>query len=194
MPGQIARGKAHDNDILLALQRNGFPGFTPGNTETKTHDHHRGTRTCSGRQATRPRTESSWREAFMGVSSDDRVRAEHFWEDQPLNRANHSKWSPAMRIKMSYVTTRLAAGAAAAAIAAPMAMADPASPQSCTNVGQNRIQCQTPGNGQNDSQPDDQDTRSPLWGSASSFNHGVTGSAAWAGTASGWPSRVAGRS
>jgi hypothetical protein len=46
----------------------------------------------------------------MGVSSDDRVRAEHFWEDQPLNRANHSKWSPAMRIKMSYVTTRLAAG------------------------------------------------------------------------------------
>ena len=40
-----------------------------------------------------------------------------------------------MRIKMSYMTTLLAAGSAAAAIAAPTAMADPASPQSCTNVG-----------------------------------------------------------
>lgn len=65
-----------------------------------------------------------------------------------------------MRIKMSYITTLLAAGAATAAIA-PTAMADPASPQSCTNMGQNRIQCQTRGNGQNDSQPDDQDTRRP---------------------------------
>lgn len=69
-----------------------------------------------------------------------------------------------MRINMSYITTLLVAGAAAAVIAAPTAMANTASPQSCINVGQNQIQCQTPSNGQNDSQSDHQDTHSPVRG------------------------------
>jgi hypothetical protein len=59
-----------------------------------------------------------------------------------------------MRIKLSYVTPLLAAGAAAAAIAAaPTAMADPVQ-QSCTYQGESETLCQSPGNAQiNDSPP-----------------------------------------
>ena len=59
-----------------------------------------------------------------------------------------------MRIKVSYLTTLLTAGAAVAVITAPAAIADPVSLQSCNDVGQNQIQCQTPDDGQNDSAPD----------------------------------------
>lgn len=59
-----------------------------------------------------------------------------------------------MRIKLSYFTPLLAAGALAAAIAAaPTAMADPVQ-QSCTYLGASETQCQSPGNAQiNDSPP-----------------------------------------
>ncbi|KAA0080455.1 hypothetical protein CIW52_22740 [Mycolicibacterium sp. P9-64] len=79
-----------------------------------------------------------------------------------------------MRINLTFITPVLAAGAAAAAIAAaPMAVADPpaaqttavaAAPaalgappqvqQSCTSLGGSQTQCQSPGNVQlNDSPP-----------------------------------------
>jgi hypothetical protein len=67
-----------------------------------------------------------------------------------------------MRIRLTHITPLLAAGAAAAAIAAaPIAAAAPAPQpdpgpvqQSCSSLGSNQTQCQSPGNAQvNDSPP-----------------------------------------
>jgi hypothetical protein len=60
-----------------------------------------------------------------------------------------------VRRKLGYITTFLAAGAAAAAIAAaPTAFADPAPVgQSCVYLGVSETQCQTPGNVQINDDP-----------------------------------------
>jgi hypothetical protein len=78
-----------------------------------------------------------------------------------------------MRIKLSYVTTLLAAGAAATAIAAaPTAMADPG-PQSCVYLGVSATQCQTPGNVQINDNPAyvQYTSQYPYW-RGDSFPHG----------------------
>jgi len=55
-----------------------------------------------------------------------------------------------MRIRLTYITSLLAAGAAAAAIgAAPIAAAAPApAPPSCDSLGGTQTECQSPGNAQ----------------------------------------------
>jgi hypothetical protein len=66
-----------------------------------------------------------------------------------------------MRIGLNYIAPLLAAGAAAAIVAAPIAAAAPIAPndpvqaqQSCTNLGGTQSECQTPGNVQlNDAPP-----------------------------------------
>lgn len=60
-----------------------------------------------------------------------------------------------MQIRLSYITTLLAVGVAATAIAAsPTAMADPAAvAQSCIYLGVSETQCQTPGNVQINDNP-----------------------------------------
>jgi hypothetical protein len=59
---------------------------------------------------------------------------------------------PPMRIRLTYITSLLAAGAAAAAIgAAPIAAAAPApapAPPSCDSLGGTQTECQSPGNAQ----------------------------------------------
>ena len=82
-----------------------------------------------------------------------------------------------MRSKLGFITTFLAAGAAAAAIAAaPTALAGPAPVEQCVYLGVSETQCQTPGNVQiNDNPAYVQDaSQYPYWEGDSfhSFRHG----------------------
>jgi hypothetical protein len=90
-------------------------------------------------------------------------------EISPISKIQGHRRSAAMRIKLSYITPLIAAGAAAVAIAAaPTAFA-----QSCDSIGVGQTQCQSPGNVQiNDSPgPVQYSPQYPYW-EGDSYGHG----------------------
>ncbi len=75
-------------------------------------------------------------------------------------------------MKIRYMSTLAAAAATAAIAAAPMAAAAPTG-QTCTYVGSETTQCQSPGNVQiNSDHQVPYPSQYPFWGNALIFHHG----------------------